>query len=164
MNIKPLYKNKRLNMNYWLVKSEPDECGINDFADTPNKSIQWDGVRNYQARNFLRQMQVDDRVVLYHSSCKTVGAAGIIKVTKTDYPDPEQFNLKSDYYDPKSTQDAPRWSTVDFVFVEQFAHIVPLATLKQHSELHNCMLVTRNRLSVLPLTPSEFAIIIDLAN
>jgi predicted RNA-binding protein with PUA-like domain len=84
-------------MHYWLVKSEPDECGIDDFANAATKPIQWDGVRNYQARNFLREMQVDDVVVLYHSSCKQVGAAGLIKVCQTAYPDPEQFNLQSDY-------------------------------------------------------------------
>ncbi len=151
-------------MNYWLVKSEPDECGIDDFANAPTKPIQWDGVRNYQARNFLREMQVNDIVVLYHSSCKLVGAAGLIKVSQTAYPDPEQFNLESDYYDPKSTHDAPRWCAVDVVMVEKFAHIVPLATLKQHSALQQCMLVTHNRLSVMPLTATEFTTITNLAN
>lgn len=151
-------------MNYWLVKSEPDECGIDDFANAPTKPIQWDGVRNYQARNFLREMQVNDIVVLYHSSCKLVGAAGLIKVSQTAYPDPEQFNLESDYYDPKSTHDAPRWSAVGLVMVEKFARMVPLATLKQHSALQQCKLVTHNRLSVMPLTATEFTTITDLAN
>lgn len=151
-------------MRYWLVKSEPDECGIDDFAVSPATPIQWDGVRNYQARNFLRDMAVDDIAILYHSSCKKVGAAGLIRVSQAAYPDPEQFNLESDYYDPKSTATAPRWSAVDFVFVEKYAQIIPLTILKQHTALQDCMLVTRNRLSVMPLTALEFSTIQDLAN
>ena len=151
-------------MRYWLVKSEPAECGIDDFAGTPSEAIQWDGVRNYQARNFLREMAVDDIAILYHSSCKKVGPAGKIKVSQTSFPDPEQFNPESDYYDPKSTVAAPRWYAVDFVFVEKYAQIIPLTILKQHTALQDCMLVTRNRLSVMPLTAQEFLTIQDLAN
>ncbi|HET8817250.1 MAG TPA: EVE domain-containing protein, partial [Pseudidiomarina sp.] len=110
-------------MNYWLMKTEPDELGIDDFAQAPSRDFMWDGVRNYQARNFMREMQVGDHVVLYHSSCRQIGAAGIVEVSRAAYPDPEQFNPESPYYDPKSTPDNPRWDAVDLRFIEHFSSI-----------------------------------------
>ena len=101
-------------MRYWLMKSEPDEVSIDDLAAMPKRTVAWYGVRNYQARNFMRdQMQVGDLAFFYHSSCPEPGIAGIVKVTKTAYPDASQFDRKSPYYDPKATRAAPRWMNLD---------------------------------------------------
>lgn len=152
-------------MNHWLMKTEPDELGIDDFAHEPTRDFMWDGVRNYQARNFMRDMQVGDQVVLYHSSCKRIGAAGIVQVSRAAYPDPEQFNPESAYYDPKSPADNPRWDAVDLRFVEQFSRVIPLAELKSLSALVDCALVRKgNRLSVMPLSANEYKAILSLTN
>lgn len=106
-------------MQYWLMKSEPDEASIDDLANAPQRSLPWTGVRNYQARNFMRDtMKIGDGVLFYHSSCPEPGIAGLAEVSSTPYPDPTQFDPKSPYYDPKSTREAPRWLLVDVRYVK----------------------------------------------
>lgn len=141
---------------YWLVKSEPDECGIDDFVSKDDGIIRWDGVRNYQARNFLREMQPGDLVYLYHSSCAVIGIAGALKVVNQAYPDPLQFDANSPYYDAKAHSDKPRWSAIDLQFLDKFASVIPLKRLKHMPQLTQSMLLTRPRLSVMPLTNDEW--------
>lgn len=152
-------------MAYWLMKTEPDELSIDDFAQTPERDFMWDGVRNYQARNFMRTMCIGDDVLLYHSSCKLIGVAGIVTVTRAAYADPEQFNPESPYYDPKSSVDNPRWDAIDLRLVERFSEVIPLAAIKALPELADCALVRKgNRLSVMPLTTQEYQAIRQLTN
>ena len=112
-------------MNYWLMKSEPDECSIDDVLAAPGRKTPWTGVRNYQARNFMRDaMRVGDGVLFYHSSCAEPGIAGLAEVASPAYPDPSQFERKSPYYDPKASRDAPRWFCVD-VRAKRKTNLVP---------------------------------------
>jgi len=151
-------------MANWLVKSEPSECGIDDFAAAPTQAIPWDGVRNYQARNYLMQMSVGDEVFLYHSSCRDIGIAGIVRVARAAYPDPAQFDPESPYYDPASTREAPRWHAVDLVLVRKLPRLIPLNELKQLSGLEDLPLVRRgSRLSVMPVSPEQWQIILQHA-
>lgn len=144
-------------MNHWLLKTEPDECSIDDIAQAPKQIMRWDGVRNYQARNFMLQMTPGDAVFIYHSSCATVGIAGIAKVVETAYPDPTQFDPKSAYYDSKSSKENPRWQAVDVQFVEKFPKVIPLSELKQNPALAANKLVQKgSRLSVVPFTQEEW--------
>lgn len=144
-------------MAYWLMKTEPDECSIDDFAGKPTTALAWDGVRNYQARNFLRAMALGDQVFLYHSSCAEIGIAGIVEVVKTAYPDPAQFNPESAYFDPKSSADNPRWDAVDVRFVAKFERLLSLAELRDLNALAEQPLLRKgNRLSVIPFTTSEW--------
>jgi predicted RNA-binding protein with PUA-like domain len=147
-------------MRYWLMKSEPDEASIDHLARAPKKTLPWTGVRNYQARNFMRDaMQVGDGVLFYHSSCPEPGIAGIAKVSSTAYPDPTQFDPKSPYFDPKSTQETPRWLLVDVHFVKK-TPLVPLATLREHKELEQMQVLARgNRLSITPVTEAQWRFI-----
>jgi len=147
-------------MRYWLMKSEPDEFGIDDLARAPKKSGAWVGVRNYQARNFMRdQMQLGDRVLFYHSSCEVPGIAGIAEVSKRAYPDETQFDKKSKYFDPKATRDNPRWVHVDVKFVKK-TRLVPLTELRTHRPLAKMPLLQRgNRLSITPVDPAEWKFI-----
>lgn len=150
-------------MAHWLVKAEPSECGIDDFARDPDKPIRWDGVRNYQARNFLKEMAAGDEVLIYHSSCKHIGIAGIARVVRSAYADPVQFDPASTYYDPKSRQDNPRWQAVDMVFVSKRPTLLSLDELKGIPGLENLPLVKRgNRLSVMPVSEREWRIITSL--
>lgn len=143
-------------MQYWLMKTEPDECSIDDFAAKPDQVIPWDGVRNYQARNFMRDMAIGDEVFIYHSSCAQIGVAGIVRVTRSAYPDRSQFNPDSRYYDPRSNPASPRWDAVDLQFVRKFKRIVSLDELKAESVLADNPLVKKgNRLSVMPFTKAE---------
>ena len=120
-------------MRYWLLKSEPDEFSIDDLAAAKGRTTPWFGVRNYQARNFMRdQMRIGDRAFFYHSSCPEPGIAGIVEVTAQAYPDATQFDRKSPYHDPKATRDAPRWFNVDVTLVEK-TRFVPLAELRAHA-------------------------------
>jgi predicted RNA-binding protein with PUA-like domain len=144
-------------MNYWLMKSEPDVYSIEDLAR--DGSTHWEGVRNYSARNNMRKMARGDLVLFYHSNAKPPGVVGIARVVATAYPDPDQWNRQSKYYDPKSTREDPRWSMVDVEFVEQFRQLVPLDLIKQTKGLENMVLVKRSRLSVQPVTPKEFAVV-----
>src|SRR3954454_18490899 len=122
-------------MQYWLMKSEPGEISIDDVLAAPKQTIPWFGVRNYQARNFMRDMmQVGDGVLFYHSSCPEPGIAGLAEVSSTAYPDPTQFDKKSPYYDAKSSRETPRWLLVDVVFKKKIP-LIPLAALREHEEL-----------------------------
>ena len=149
-------------MRYWLMKSEPDEASIDHLAHAPNKTLPWTGVRNYQAHNFMRdQMQLGDGVLFYHSSCPEPGIAGIAKVCSTAYPDPTQFDPKSDYYDPKSTQETPRWMLVDVEFVKK-TPLISLATLREHEALADMQVLARgNRLSITPVTEAQWRFITE---
>ena len=149
--------------NYWLFKVEPHIYGIDHLAAAPNKTGRWDGIRNYQARNFLRdQVALNDEVFIYHSSCKNVGIVGTAKVVKTAYPDPTQFNPESDYYDPKSTQEKPRWVSVDIKLAKIFSRLIPLAEIKAQPQLENMVLVKQSRLSTQPVTEEEWKLINSL--
>lgn len=146
--------------NYWLFKAEPHIYGIDHLAAAPDKTGRWDGIRNYQARNFLRdQVALNDEVFIYHSSCKNVGIVGTAKVVKTAYPDPTQFNPESDYYDPKSTTENPRWVSVDIKLTKVFPRLISLAEIKAQPQLENMVLVKQSRLSTQPVTEDEWNII-----
>lgn len=137
-------------MNYWLMKSEPTVYSIADLQQ--QRETIWDSVRNYQARNFLRQMQLGDLAFFYHSNTNPPGIVGLMRVVKTGIADPTQFEPTSEYYDPKSTPDAPRWQTVVVEFVEIFSHAISLATLRENFKDEELMLLRRgNRLSVMPV-------------
>ena len=144
------------------MKSEPDEFGIDDLVAAPKKSTPWFGVRNYQARNFMRdQMRVGDMVFFYHSSCPQPGIAGIAKVASAAYPDATQFDSKSDYYDPKATHEAPRWFNVDVKLVNK-TRLVELSELRNHPQLAQMRLLQRgNRLSITPVDPAEWKFIVE---
>lgn len=151
--------------HYWLFKAEPHIYGIDHLAAAPNKTGRWDGIRNYQARNFLRdQVALNDEVFIYHSSCKNVGIVGTAKVIKTAYPDPTQFNPESDYYDPKSTPENPRWVSVDIQLTKVFPRLISLAEIKAQPQLENMVLVKQSRLSTQPVTGEEWKFINNLAN
>jgi predicted RNA-binding protein with PUA-like domain len=137
-------------MNYWLMKSEPDVYGIAEL-ERQQQTI-WDGVRNYQARNFLRQMQLGDLAFFYHSNTKLPGIVGLMRVVKTNIADPSQFDPKSEYYDPKSTPESPRWQTVTVEFVETFPMLISLLQLREKFSDEELMVVKQgNRLSVMPV-------------
>ena len=152
-------------MNYWLMKSEPDTFSINDLINCENQVEPWDGIRNYQARNMMRdQMKIGDLAFFYHSSCKVPAIVGVMKVHSEPYTDPTQFDPASEYYDPKSQRDNPRWQLVDMQFVEKFEWPITLAKLRQIPELSEMRLLQKgNRLSILPLTPSEWEVIYKLS-
>ena len=145
-------------MRYWLIKSEPDAYSIDDLAR--DKTTPWTGVRNYQARNFMRDdMQVGDLVFFYHSSCPQPGIAGIAKVSKKAYPDETQFDPKSEYYDPKATRENPRWFNVNVTLVRK-TRLVGIQELRAHSTLADMYLLRRgNRLSITPVTEAEWSCI-----
>lgn len=151
-------------MAYWLFKTEPSECSIDDFARAPNTPVVWEGVRNYQARNMLRDnVKKHDLVFIYHSSCKLIGIAGIAKVVREAYPDPSQFDSNSAYFDAKSTADKPRWVAVDLVFVEKLPALLPLDKLKSSTKLNELPLVQKgSRLSVMPVTETQWQVILAL--
>ena len=151
-------------MAYWLMKTEPDECSIDDLANAAPAAVIWEGVRNYQARNFMRQMQVGDEVLIYHSSCKLIGVAGTAKIAKGAYPDPTQFDSQSSYFDAKSSEENPRWDAVDIKFVQKFAQLLPLDSLKAMPALSELALVKKgNRLSVMPVSDSQWRTILEAA-
>lgn len=149
-------------MQYWLMKSEPDEASIDDLATAPQRVLPWTGVRNYQARNFMRDtMKIGDGVLFYHSSCPAPGIAGLAEVASAPYPDPTQFDPKSPYYDPKSTRESPRWMLVDVRFVKK-SPLVPLAALREHDALADMRVLARgNRLSITPVTRAEWRFITE---
>jgi len=150
-------------MHYWLMKSEPEEFGIDDFAKTPKKTTPWFGVRNYQARNFMRNdMRLGDQAFFYHSSCEVPGIAGIVEVCRLAYPDDTQFDRKSDYFEPKATRDNPRWFNVDVKLVKK-TRLVPLSELRNYPQLANMQLLKRgNRLSITPVDPDEWRFIMSV--
>lgn len=149
-------------MRYWLMKSEPDEASIDHLAHASGKTLPWTGVRNYQARNFMRDdMLPGDGVLFYHSSCPQPGIAGIAKVSSVAYPDPTQFDITSSYYDPKSSQEKPRWILVDVHFVKK-TPLIPLASLREHAELADMQVLAKgNRLSITPVTDAQWRFITE---
>ena len=151
-------------VRYWLLKSEPDEFSIDDLASAKGRTTPWFGVRNYQARNFMRdQMRMGDRGFFYHSSCPEPGIAGIVEVSAQAYPDATQFDRKSPYYDSKATREAPRWVNVDVTFVEKL-RLIPLAELRTYAELQHMRILQRgNRLSITPVDPAEWAFVLKIA-
>ena len=150
-------------MHYWLMKSEPSEASIDDALAAPSAVLPWIGVRNYQARNFMRDhMAMGDGVLFYHSSCPQPGIAGIAEVASQAYPDPSQFEAQSPYYDPKATHEQPRWMLVD-VRAHRKTRLLSLAELRAHSELTQMVLLQRgSRLSITPVTATEWRIILGL--
>ena len=151
-------------MRYWLMKSEPDEMSIDDLARAPKQSTPWFGVRNYVARNFMRDdMKLRDRAFFYHSSCPEPGIAGIVEVSKLAYPDATQFDRKSPYFDAKASPDAPRWFNVEVKFVEK-TRLISLPELRAHGELENLLTLKRgNRLSITPVASADWNFIVKLA-
>lgn len=148
---------------YWLMKSEPSVFSIDDLRHAPQQTSPWDGVRNYQARNFMRQMQIGDLIFFYHSNCDTPGIVGIAKVSRLTYPDYTAWDDKSHYFDPKSTPDKPRWDMVDVQFIEKFKETLPLKSLYHYEALQDLPLVRKgNRLSVMPVTLAQWNFILNL--
>ncbi|HCJ50835.1 MAG: EVE domain-containing protein [Gallionellaceae bacterium CG1_02_56_997] len=147
-------------MRYWLMKSEPADVSIDDLATFPEQSVAWYGVRNYQARNFMRdQMTIGDGVLFYHSNCKIPGIAGIARVASGAYPDAKQFEQSSKYFDAKATPEQPRWFNVDVQLVKKIA-LIPLSELRLHPELARMRTLQQgNRLSITPLDPDEWEFI-----
>ncbi len=144
-------------MNYWLMKTEPSVYGIDDLAAQPDQTDHWDGIRNYQARNFMRQMKKGDRVFIYHSNVKEPGIVGIAEVVREAYPDFTAWDPESKYYDPKSTPDNPRWDMVDVRLVERFPRTITLEELKADPELADMKVVQKgNRLSITPVTEAQW--------
>ena len=144
-------------MKYWLMKSEPDECSIDDVLAAATRTTPWSGVRNYQARNFmLKEMKVGDGVLFYHSSCPEPGIAGLAEVASAAYPDATQFDPKSDYYDPAAKRDAPRWFNVDVRALKK-TRLIPLEEMRKPKQLKR-MITLRpgNRLSITPVTEAEW--------
>lgn len=145
---------------HWLFKTEPHVFSIENLENSTDKTTRWDGVRNYQARNLLRdEIKVGDEVFVYHSQCKVPGIVGLAKVVKAAYPDPAQFNPESDYFDPKADADSPRWFCVDIQHHKTFAKVIPLQELKQNPDLHDMVLLKQGRLSVQPVTAAQAAVI-----
>lgn len=151
-------------MAYWLVKSEPDEFSIDDLYRRPKRTEHWDGVRNYQARNFMRDgMKKGDEVFFYHSNCETPGIVGIAKVAREAYPDHTAFDPDDPHYDPKSDPDEPRWLMVDVKYVRKLKRTISLAELKDNPRLADMALVRKgNRLSVMPVADAEWQAILDM--
>lgn len=150
-------------MRYWLMKSEPSDVSIDDLAAMPDQTVAWYGVRNYQARNFMRdQMRVGDGVFFYHSSCPEPGIAGIAQVSSAAYPDATQFDSASKYYDPKAASQNPRWFNVDVKFIRK-TRLVSIKELRSRPELVNMrILQTGNRLSITPVDPAEWHFIMQI--
>lgn len=151
-------------MRYWLMKSEPDEVSFDDVLAAKDRTVSWFGVRNYQARNFMRdQMQVGDGVLFYHSSCAVPGVAGIARVASGAYPDASQFEDGGKYFDPKATRETPRWISVDVQAVAQGRYL-PLTELRGVPELEDMVLLQKgSRLSISPVTPGQWTTILALA-
>lgn len=149
-------------MNYWLMKSEPDVFSIEDLRKA--KRTDWDGVRNYQARNYMRDsMKKGDLVLFYHSNAEPPGVAGIARVSAESHPDETQFDKKSEYYDPKSKRENPTWMLVEVEFVEAFREVIPLDRLKAEKALAKMVLLQKgSRLSVQPVTEAEWKVVMGL--
>lgn len=150
-------------MRYWLMKSEPDTYSVDDLAK--EKQGMWEGCRNYTVRNFMRdQMAPGDQAFFYHSSAKEIGIVGIMELVSSGYPDPTQFDPKSEYFDPKSPKDAPRWLAVDVRLVAKFSQVVPLSALKADPVTSGMQVCMRGqRLSVQPVTSEEWKAVLRLA-
>ncbi len=153
-------------MHYWLIKSEPDAFSIDDLVTTPKQTTSWDGVRNYQVRNTMRdQMKIGDQAFFYHSSCAQPGIAGVVTISSAAYPDPTQFDRKHDHYDAASKRDNPRWLMFDVKLQRKLKRIITLDELRRHEkqELKQLLILKRgNRLSITPVEASEWRFIIGL--
>ena len=150
-------------MRYWLMKSEPSDVSIDDLASMPKQTVAWYGVRNYQARNFMRdQMRVGDQVFFYHSSCEQPGIVGIAEVCKRAYPDATQFDAGNKYFDPKATPENPRWFNVDVQFVKK-PRLVGIKALRSYPELASLRILQKgSRLSITPVDPAEWKFIMGI--
>jgi predicted RNA-binding protein with PUA-like domain len=150
-------------MRYWLMKSEPNEFSIDDLANSPNQSAPWTGVRNFQARNFMRyDMALGDQVFFYHSSCPEPGIAGLAEVSKLAYPDETQFDPKSEYHDPTSRREKPKWYNVEVKFVKK-TRLLSLAEMRGLPQLQDMRVLRRgNRLSITPVEPAEAEFILSV--
>lgn len=148
-------------MRYWLMKSEPSDVSIDDLAAMPKQSVAWYGVRNYQARNFMRdQMQPGDKVLFYHSSCAEPGIAGLAEVSTPAYPDATQFDPQNKYFDAKATAETPRWFNVDVKLVKK-TRLMPLSEIRGYPELAGMRILQKgNRLSITPVDPAEYRFIV----
>lgn len=151
-------------MNYWLMKSEPDAFGIDDLAKKPNATEPWNGVRNYQARNMLReQMKRGDLAFFYHSSCEVPGIVGIIEIVRAGYPDSTAFDPESKYYDPQTSSDKPRWFMVDVKLKRKFKHIISLQRLRNNPKLKTMQILRKgNRLSITPVTKEQWQAVLAM--
>ncbi|MGJ3241752.1 MAG: EVE domain-containing protein [Opitutales bacterium] len=151
-------------MQYWLMKSEPHVFSLDDLKARKSRRAAWTGVRNYQARNFMRdRMAVGDRVLYYHSSCPEPGVAGLAEIASRPYPDPTQFDPEDSYYDPKATEEKPRWMLVDVKYVGHFPTFVPLTRIKETASLADMLVVKRGqRLSIQPVEPKHFKTVCKL--
>ncbi len=152
-------------MNYWLMKSEPDVFGIDHLMHCENQTDSWDGIRNYQARNFMRDdMKIGDQIFFYHSNCKEPGIVGIMQVVKESYCDHTALNKNSKYYDAKSTKDNPRWFMVDVKFLRKFKRIVTLKQMRSDAVLSDMQLLQKgNRLSILPVAKKHWTYIKNIS-
>lgn len=150
-------------MSYWLMKSEPDEFSIDDLARAPGHTAPWTGIRNYQARNYMRdQMRLGDEAFFYNSSCPEPGIVGLMRVSRLAYPDETQFDPRSEYFDPKAVREQPRWLHVDMTFVRKCG-LISLAQLREHRALAQMIVLQRgNRLSITPVTPAQWRYILKL--
>lgn len=145
-------------MKYWLFKSEPSCFGIDDLASRPDQTECWDGVRNYQARNMMRDdMKVGDRGFFYHSNCQETGIVGLVEIVKSAYPDHTQFDPEADHYDPTSTLDNPRWVMVDVKFLKKFDHVLSLKEMRENPLFSSLVILRKgSRLSITPITTDEY--------
>ncbi|EAR11377.1 EVE domain-containing protein [Reinekea blandensis] len=149
-------------MAVWLLKTEPGEFSIDDLAERGSDGEPWNGIRNYQARNFLREMQVGDLVLIYHSACATPGIVGLAEVIRDAYPDPDALNPESRYFDPKSHADNIRWSLIDVRFLQKYSAPLSLKAIKAEPSLGEMKLVNSSRLSVSPVTEAEYQTLCSL--
>lgn len=151
-------------MNYWLFKSEPETFSMDHLIKCPKQTTHWEGVRNFQVRNMLRDnIKVGDQAFFYHSNCKPPGIAGIIEIVKNGYPDDSAWNPESKYFDPKSTPQKPLWYMVDVKFIKKFKRMITLNELKSHPELETMQVARRgNRLSISAVTPIEWSTIVSM--
>jgi predicted RNA-binding protein with PUA-like domain len=152
-----------MGMRYWLMKSEPSDVSIDDLASFPDQTVDWYGIRNYQARNFMRdQMKLGDQAFFYHSGCEVPGIAGIVEICSQAYPDRTQFDPKHRYFEPKSTPETPRWLNVDVKLVRK-TKLLSLKQLREYPELANMRILQRgNRLSITPVDPRDWEFIAAL--
>ncbi len=151
-------------MNYWLMKSEPNAFSIDDLKKMPQQTEHWDGVRNYQARNMMRDaMKIGDQVFFYHSNCETPGIVGLMEVVREGYPDHTAFDPQGKYFDPKSNPEMPRWFMVDIKYLRHTRRVIPLSELKEQGALENMPLVRKgNRLSIMPVSQEEWDYILRI--
>ncbi len=153
-------------MNYWLFKSEPDAFSIDDLRNMPGKKDHWDGIRNYQARNMMRdKMKKGDMAFFYHSSCPVPGIVGTVEIVREAYDDHTALDPKSKYYDAKATKEEPRWCMVDVKYRKKFKNIITLQALKQNTKLSGMTLLKKgNRLSIMPISANEWKLILAMSD